>query len=207
MQRIGYSKFIDKNGKIVFPLAFLFLFLGFISPFVYDRTLFRTSKMAMSYCYYTLLPAIITSPMSLRKNIYLKGLDNPYFKLSYPTYQEYCDAMLPSTIFFCILSIIAIAVLCCTIAFFVLYFAKHKTNKGLLVAIPSLYLLMAIAFCIVGEAIPFVGFYTTLVFLILAIMYCAKAQFLPKPHKPTKDERIAELERQVAELMKTKDTE
>lgn len=115
--------------------------------------------------------------------------------------------MLPSTIFSCILSIIAIAVLCCTIAFFVLYFAKHKTNKGLLVAIPSLYLLMAIVFCIVGEAMPFVGFYTTLVFLILAIMYCAKAQLLPKPHNPTKDERIAELERQVAELMKNKNAE
>jgi len=206
MQRIGYSNFIDKNGKIVFPLAFLFLFLGFISPFVYDRTLFITGRTAMSYCYYMRLPSIITIPLFLKRNYYI------YYYRLFPTYQEYYDAMLPSTIFFCILSIIAITILCCTIAFFVLYFAKYKTNKGLLVAIPSLYLLMVIACCIFGEAMPFVGFYTTLIFWVLAIIYCANAQLLPKPrktreHKPTKSERIAELERQVAELMKNKNAE
>lgn len=207
MQHIGYSNFINKNGKIVFPLSFLFLFIGFIAPLFYDRTIFHTAKMAMSCSYYIFLPSIITSPISLRENVYLNRLDIPYFKLQYPTYQDYFEAMLPSVIFSCILSIIALTILCCAIAFLVLYFAKHKTNKGLLIAIPSLYLLMVVTICAVGRVIPFAGFYTTLIFLILAIMYCTNAQLLPKPrtpreHKPTKDERIAELERQVAELIK-----
>lgn len=214
MQRIGYSNFINKNGKIVFPLSFLFLFIGFISPLFYDRTIFHTTKIAMSYCYYMFLPAIITSPIAIRNtyNYYYESSYYVSFKHQYPTYQDYFEAMLPSVIFSCILSIIALTILCCTIAFLVLYFAKHKTNKGLLIAIPSLYLLMVIIICAGGQVIPFVGFYTTLIFLILAIMYCANAQLLPKPrkpreHKPTKDERIAELERQVAELMKNKDAE
>ena len=126
----------------------------------------------------------------------------------YDTYQDYVNAQLPSTIFAYVLSLIALSILCCTIAFFVLYFAKHKTNKGLLIAIPSLYIIMTIVLCAVTKGIPFVGFYTTLIFLILAILYCANAQLLPKSsqHKLTKDERIAELERQVAELTKEKDT-
>ncbi len=200
-ERIGYSSFIDKYGKIVFPTMFLFLLVGFISPLCWNQVIVRFG-MAMRYTFYVSLVGIITVPLFFKQH-YIEFL----YKY-YDSYQEYVNAQLPSAIFACALSLIAISILCCTIAFFVLYFAKHKTNKGLLIAVPSLYLVMVVICCIAYKAIPFVGFYTTLIFLILAILYCANAQLIPKPrqHKPTKSERIAELERQVAELTKEKDT-
>ena len=126
----------------------------------------------------------------------------------YGSFDEYMKDMLPSFSLSVALSIFAIVIICCTIAFLVLYFAKHKTDKGLLIATPSLYIVMTIVLCASTKGIPFVGFYTTLIFLILAILYCANAQLIPKlrQHKPTKSERIAELENQVAELTKEKDT-
>lgn len=202
-ERIGYSNFVDKYGKVIFPISFVLLFAGFISPLVWDKSLFRFGlDITMQYTYFFKLIGIITIPAFFKKNYFT------FMYKFYDTYQDYVNAQLPSTIFAYVLSLIALSILCCTIVFLVLYFAKHKTNKGLLIAIPSLYLVMVVMCCIAYEAMPFVGFYTTLIFLILAILYCANAQLLPKPrqHKSTKSERIAELEKQVAELTKGKDT-
>jgi len=200
-ERIGYSNFVDKYGKIIFPMMFLFLFLGFISPLAYQKFMFHSAKLALSYCYYVFLPAIITSTALFKSNY-------KYYERYYSSYQEYVNAQLTSTILIGVLSIIAIVILCCAIAFLINYFVKHKANKVLLITTPSLYLIMVVIACIESKSIPFVGFDTTLIFLIFAILYCANAQLLPKPrqHKLTKSERIAELEKQVAELTKEKDT-
>lgn len=200
-ERIGYSNFVDKYGKVIFPISFVLLFAGFISPFFWDKSLFRLGIIMQCSFYYTLI-GIITIPAFFKQKYFT------FMYKFYDSYQDYVNAQLPSAIFNCVLSLIAITVLCCGIAFLVLLFAKHRTNKGLLIATPALYLLIDIIDCAIYEAMPFVGFYTTLIFLILAILYCANAQLLPKPrqHKPTKSERIAELEKQVAELTKEKDT-
>ena len=196
-ERIGYSNFVDKYGKIVFPFLILFLYLGFVSPMVFFNGFARDS---MLYCFYVFIPNVITIPLNLQ-NLWKAYAPDKSYNEFLSIYRQYIGTYIA-------LSILAIAIICCTIAFFVLYFAKHKTNKGLLIAIPSLYLVMVVMCCIAYEAMPFVGFYTTLIFLILAILYCANAQLIPKlrQHKPTKSERIAELEKQVAELTKEKDT-
>lgn len=196
-ERIGYSNFVDKYGKIVFPFLILFLYLGFVSPMVFFNGFARDS---MLYCFYVFIPNVITIPLNLQ-NLWKAYAPDKSYNEFLSIYRQYIGTYIA-------LSIFAIVIICCTIAFLVLYFAKHKTNKGLLVSIPSLYIVMTIILCASTKGIPFVGFYTTLIFLILAILYCANAPLLPKPrqHKPTKSERIAELEKQVAELTKEKDT-
>lgn len=207
-ERIGYSNFINKYGRIIFPVFFGCLLIFFSSPITYDNWFVKMGLIpnVMQYSFYCFIPQIVTAPI-----YYLK---TNYEEMSsyYSSFQVYLEDVLPSFALSIAMSIFAITIICCIIAFLVLYFAKHKANKGLIISIPSLYLVMTIVFCIATKGTPFVGFYLTLVFLILAIMYCANAQLLPKPrtpreHKPTKDERIAELERQVAELKKDKDAE
>ena len=196
-ERIGYSNFVDKYGKVIFPISFVLLFAGFISPLTINNWFIKMGLISnvMEYSFFSYIPAIVTAPIYYLKTNYSE------MQSYYGSFDEYMKDMLPSFS-------LSIAIICCTIAFFVLYFAKHKTNKGLLIAIPSLYIVMTIVLCAVTKGIPFVGFYTTLIFLIFAILYCANAQLLPKPrqHKLTKSERIAELEKQVAELTKEKDT-
>lgn len=203
-ERVGYSNFIDKYGKVIFPISFVLLFVGFISPLTINNWFIKMGLISnvMEYSFFSYIPAIVTAPIYYLKTNYSE------MQSYYDSFDEYMKDMLPSFSLSVALSILAIAIICCTIAFFVLYFAKHKTNKGLLIAIPSLYIVMTIVLCASTKGIPFVGFYTTLIFLILAILYCANAQLIPKPHqhKPTKFERIAELEKQVAELTKEKDT-
>lgn len=203
-ERIGYSNFVDKYGKVIFPISFVLLFVGFILPLTINNWFIKNGLISnvMEYSFFSYIPATVTAPIYYLKTNYSE------MQSYYDSFDEYMKDILPSFSLYVALSILAIAIICCTIAFFVLYFAKHKTNKGLLIAIPSLYIVMTIVLCAVTKGIPFVGFYTTLIFLILAILYCANAQLIPKPrrHKPTKSERIAELERQVAELTKEKDT-
>lgn len=203
-ERIGYSNFVDKYGKVIFPIYFVLLFVGFISPLTINNWFIKMGLISnvMEYSFFSYIPAIVTAP------IYYLKTNHSEMQSYYDSFDEYMKDMLPSFSLSVALSILAIVIICCTIAFFVLYFAKHKTNKGLLIAIPTLYIVMTIVLCAVTKGIPFVGFYTTLIFLILAILYCTNAQLLPKPHqhKPTKSERIAELEKQVAELTKEKDT-
>lgn len=54
----------------------------------------------------------------------------------------------------------------------------------------------------------YLGFDLLVILYITFLLFCALMSQVPprqpKPHKPTKDERIAELERQVAELMEEK---
>lgn len=118
----------------------------------------------------------------------------------------------------------------CTIAFFVLalaisiaaaiLFCKHPVCvcfNAISAAYFWIYAAVVIPDFYVWDATPHAAFYISLIlsafFLAVFIAYAVKwlqprlANRPPRPHKPTKSERIAELERQVAELTKEKDAE
>ena len=62
-ERIGYSSFVDKYGKAIFPFLILFLYLGFVSPMVFFNGFARDS---MHYCFYVFIPNVITIPLNLQ---------------------------------------------------------------------------------------------------------------------------------------------
>ena len=204
-ERIGYSNFVDKYGKVIFPILICVLYATFPFPLIWgiNENIFANLQHAFSFSF---LKGSYNSPLYRYLQL-KKSYDSTMYQF-YPTFEEFLHTQVSYLIFCSFVFVLFYVCAICTVVFFIKLYRKNIIDKGLLITIPSAYLVCnLISICIFRPTMPFVGFYTTLIFLILAILYCANAQLIPKPrqHKPTKSERIAELENQVAELTKEKD--
>ncbi len=208
---IKYQKFIDRNGKIVFPLYFFILLALFIILPVYcipDEKIVIGSQIADMYnkSNFAYFYRAIASPITYYTNYkYLVGT-NTYFAEEYPTFSDYFSADI--FLFYVVSSILSIATVVCIIIFLCYYFQQKNNIKPFLFIVPLLYLIQTTVLLIVSSAdrraytyIPFVPYYLIFIAFILALLYCIKPKkHEHKPHKLTKSERIAELEKQVADL-------
>lgn len=165
-----YQSFITKKGNIIFPIFFITLYLLFIIQPFY----FVASTEAQTE----------TAVFYFKNTL-------GYFYTSITSYMG-------------IFPILAIVV---CIIFFVVYIKSKKIIKPLLFIVPLCYLLQVSIVCILAISdkaityIPFVAFYLVLLLFILAVLYCLRPiKKTQITHKPTKAERIAELEKQVADL-------
>lgn len=127
------------------------------------------------------------------------------------TYREYFKQYASNYTILSIGSLIFCFIIISLIVVLVQHFNHKKICKPLLYLPLALYIVYVIIYCAIGGSVPFVGFYLAIILEVLVILYCAGFQRFPsrKPreHNPTDKERIAELERQVAELQKDKDVE
>lgn len=202
--KLGYSEFIDKHNTKVLLIFVLGVLLLFISPILYSPDTFRYPKLAMGSSFYCVSVAIIRMPL-FAQQVYNKYDHEMYNSFSDYFRQEYnlfypLGAVGSLIFWFTIVSIIILLVQ---------HFKHKKITKPLLYLPCALYIIYVIIYCAISGVAPFVGFYLAIILEALVILYCAGFQRFPsrKPreHKPTDKERIAELERQVAELQKDKD--
>ena len=219
MNRLGYTDFINKHKTkaiIVFVVSILIIF---IFPTAYNRMTFYNSISPMGASFYLASVSVITTPIGLKQFYYhLLEIDPS----SVPnTFGEYAKSCTSTFVVSAIQTIIFWFTIISLIIVLVQHFKRNKITKPLLYLPMAFYICYVIVEVIINSSsslnslasVPFVGFYLAIILEVLVILYCAgfqhfhKLQRQPREHKPTDKERIAELERQVAELQKEKDAE
>lgn len=208
--KLGYADFINKHKTkaiILFALAILVLY---IFPIFYNEKIFNHSlTYAMRYSFYIYSVSIVSLPIGMKKS-YIYELNQHYIDSS-TSFGEYFKSYIPYYVVEIIGSLIFWFTIISLIIVLVQHFKHKKICKPLLYLPLPLYIVYTIVLCAILGVAPFVGFYLAIILEVLVILYCAGFQRFPsrKPreHKPTDKERIAELERQVAELQKEKDVE
>lgn len=158
-----YSNFINKYGKIIFPCYFVLYFLVLLMPYI------DLSAYPMNNNYFPAYRIFSTA------KIYTEAISNN---------------IIPSTYVysFLIISSILLALSFAVIAvFLIIFFAKKKTIKLLLILPIVLTLISIILALFEYKVAPSAGFYFMFILLIPSILYCL-------PHKqkaqPPKDEQI-----------------
>ena len=200
--RLGYTDFINKHKTKAIIVLLISILIIFLFPVGYNKVLFNNPSSAMSISPFALSCVIVYYPFLIKQR-YL-SLQNPSW-----TFNEYFKECLPGYIIESIWSLIFWFTIISLIIVLVQHFKHKKICKPLLYLPLAFYIIYVIIFCIIGGGIPFVGFYLAIILEVLIVLYCASSQRFRKshPHKPTNKERIAELERQIAELQKGKDAE
>ena len=154
-----YQNFIDKHGKIVFPLYFLCLFLLFIVPPICGINGWQRVDLTGFYIYLG-TPAVL-------QNIYTSvGIWDSYADFAV----DFHNTIVSMYVGFAF----AWVAIICVIVFLFVYFTKNKPIKPLLVAVPVFYIILTIIDIVSWSAIPFIVFYLMFIVLILAILYCVK---------------------------------
>jgi len=215
MQKLGFTDFINKHlSKFLIAFAICILLI-FISPKTYNLIYFSSPVSAMRTSFYMASVSIILTPIGLKQFYYhLLEIDPSSVPNTFNEYAKSCSSTF-------VVSAIQTIIFWFTIISLIIVLIQHFKHKK--ITKPLLYLPLAFYICyVLVEAIansssglksltsiPFVGFYLAIIVEVLVILYCAGFQRFrkpePRPHKPTDKERIAELERQVAELQKEKD--
>ena len=156
---VRYQNFIDKHGKIVFPIYFLCLFLLFIVPPICGVNGWQRIDFTGFYLYLG-APAVL-------QNIYTSvGLWDSYAEFAVDFHSTIVSMYIGFA--FAWLAVICVAV------FLIVYYAKKKPIKPLLVAVPTIYIILTIIDSVSMSAMPFVVFYLMFVVLVFAILYCVK---------------------------------
>ena len=155
-----YQSFITKNGKIIFPLYFLCLYIAFISPIVCGFDGWQRLNMTGFYLFLG-APSIIWS-------MYTQiGLWDSYAQFA----QDFHNTIVEFGFGFAFAWLTVI----CTAVFLIVFYAKKKTLKPLLVVVPFLYTIISLIEIISLKAAPFIAFYIAIIALIFAIIYCVKS--------------------------------
>lgn len=211
--RLGYSEFIDEHKTKAVLTFVVSILIIFIAPLTYNRIIFNIPNLAMKQTFYMASVSIFIAPKTLKQFYYQILESNPS---SVPaTFEEYARLNIPYFIENTLQFIIFWFAIISLIIVLVQHFKHKKVNKPLIYLPLMFYIIYILVDVIISTTksiieIPFVGFYLAIILEVLVILYCAGFQHFPahKPreHKPTDKERIAELERQVAEL-KEKDAE
>lgn len=215
--KLGYTDFINKHlGK--FLIAFVIsILLIFIFPTTYNLIYFSSPISAMRTSFYMASVSIILTPIGLKQFYYnLLEIDPNSVPNTFAEYAKSCSSTFVGS---AIQTIIFWFTIISLIIVLVQHFKHQKITKPLLYLPLAFYICYVLINVIINSSsslkslasVPFVGFYLAIILEVLVILYCAGFQRFPsrKPreHKPTNKERIAELERQVAELQKEKDVE
>lgn len=211
--RLGYSEFIDKHRiKFLICLCIIVLVILF-SPIIYDANRFDNPVTVMGCSIYH----DSITPISLIVNID-KSYQSNKDVMNSLSYEEFIKHIfLPYYILHLFGSLIFWFTIISLIVVLVQHFKHKKLCKPLLYLPLAFYLIYVIPYVVSTKIPPFIGFYLAIIFEVLIILYCAGFQRLnlfpkrktrePKPRRLTDKERIAELERQVAELQENKDLE
>lgn len=190
MQKTGFSDFINKHGKIIFPMFCISMLLIFVLPMFW----LKDSIGFTYFTFYYFAATFITIFTGLKYSYDFETMHGMHLNESFGQYLQNNAGDIALHIFW---SLLFWATIVCMIVLLVKYFKKHTVSKPCLIIIPIPYIIAVLIYCI-AELIPFIGFFLALILEVLAIMYCANFQHFPT-HR-TKAQRIADLERQIAEL-------
>lgn len=201
--KLGYTDFINKH-KTKFIIGFV---TAVLLVFLFPKQLYleHTSPLIMKDCFFAIGIYIILFPLNL-KSAYQ---NNEFIRDIYPSFDEYFKSVANYYIVYVFGFLIFLFAIVSLIAILIQHFKYKKLSKPLLYLPLALYLLYVIIEISTNGiySLPFIGFYLAIILEILIILYCANYQrpHKPKPQqaksrKPSDKERIAELERQVAEL-------
>lgn len=216
--KLGYTDFINKHKTLFLSLFLGYIVIFFLVPIIYldltDLTYNNRSANIFDLSPIMLCVRGFTSYSKL-KNFYYNsfGPYNTFEEYYADTIKIYMDGVM--TIIF------AILIIASTI-FIVVRYIKTKSISRL-IFIPYCIILISNIVCIIcathgilrysmhdnkEQLIP-VNLIISLLVSIPVFLYCFKFQRFSKPreHKLTDKERIAELERQVAELQKERDVD
>lgn len=204
MEKLGYTDFINKHKTQSLVIVATSVIIIFLFPISYYKNVFDIPSSAMMISPFALSCVIVYYPFLIKQQ-YLQ-LQNPS-----RTFNEFFKECLSGYIIESVWSLIFWFTIISLIIVLVQHFKRKKLSKPLLYLPLSFYIVYEIIFCIILGGIPFVGFYLAIILEVLIIMYCVGSQsrnkITPRKHNPTDKERIAELERQVAELQKGRDIE
>lgn len=210
----GYTDFINKYKTLFFSIFVGYFVVCVFIPLFYidlsnaainwgDGTIFSFSPLMLCVRGFQSLSICKTHYNEIQNYV-----DKSFSEYYSSTIKYYTDGIL--AILFAIL-ILAMLI------YLVIRFFKTKSISHLIIVPYCLAIISDIAILIADSVLnpepTFIPIHLiiTLLFSVPVFLYCFKSQRLPsrKPreHKPTDKERIAELERQVAELKKEKDVE
>lgn len=212
MNRLGYTYFINKHKTLFFSIFVSYFVVCFFIPLFYiDLTNASINWGDGTLFSYTPLMLCIRGfqSLSICKNHYneIQHFSDKSFGEYYASVIKYYTDGILSILF----TILIFAIL----IWLVIRFFKTKSISRLMFIPYCLTIISDIAILIADSVLnpepTFVplNLIITLLFSIPVFLYCLNFQRFGKPreHKPSDKERIAELERQVAELQKEKDVE
>lgn len=212
--KLGYTDFINKHKTLFFSIFVCYIVVCFFIPLFYidlsgfsihwgDGTLFSFSPLMLCINGFQSL-----SICKAHYNEIQNYIDKSFAEYYSSSIKYYTDG---------ILSILFTILILTMLIYLVIRFIKSKSISRLMFVPYCLTIISDIAILIADSILSpeptFIPIHLiiTLIFSIPVFLYCFKFQRFPsrKPreHKPTDKERIAELERQVAELQKEKDAE
>ena len=211
--KLGYSEFIDKHKTLFLSLFLGYIVIYFLVPIIYlDTTGYTYDNRPFTI--FNLSPIMLcVRGLTSYSTLYYNAV-GPYtsFEKYYATTIKYYFDGIMTTIF----SILIIA----SVLFIFIRYLKRKSITHL-IFIPFCIMIISNIICIICavhgilryailddniQLIP-INLIVSILFSIPVFLYCFKFQRFgkPRPHKPTDKERIAELERQVAELQKERE--
>ncbi len=209
--KLGYTDFINKHKTLFFSLFIAFFLMYFVIPIVfidlskYDNLSVRDDTLFTFAPIYLCIRCFNTTKMiSSRYDELSPFIDRSYKEFYATTLKNYADGIIGM--------IFAILILA-SIIYLIIRYIKTKSISRLVFIPYCLAILSNIAiiitYVVLELTISFIplNLIITLILSVPVILYCLKFQRFNKQHKPTDKERIAELERQVAELQKGKDVE
>lgn len=197
MSDLGYSSFINKYKKIIIPIILGLLIVTLAVPICVYQTNYITGYSDT----FSFLDSVIST---FRINDNLEDIYHQFIQASSNslTYAEFYASEIIyciPTIISCIIVFIAII---CWISFALVFYIKKSVVKSLLFVPTILLFIYSIVLDIILKGIP-VAVFIWLIEAVLIGLYVFNFQHLSIrkiSHKPTKAERITELEKRIEEL-------